>query len=505
MKATLRPFGGHILDIEAAELSNNVLSLAKNVNMRKGFPSRNRGRRSTYNPPLPTDPYHLLNFSLNDFNWWLVFGASNIYALETSNEYDVSFAGQSAITNPYEWSSTLLNGIPCFTNGKNAPRYWTGDSADDALALPGFPASTTCKFIVAFRFHLFALNIDNPSGTFDNLILWSEATEPGAVPQTWAPAADNEAGSAFLADTEGRAISGHPLGTQLMIYKPASFYAIEYVGQQPDQIFVVRPVVRSTGLLSPHALKTIGQQQAVVGNEDVVLTDGLNTRSIADNKIKQFLRSSIDETNAQNVFTIWDKNAKELWVCVPESGNQFANVAHIWDMTRDNWVSKDLFATKYGTTGQVTDTSPSQTWASDSNSWDSDLSAWNETQLGVTEKVVLAESNAMFVEDVPETTLFNAMLQRFDLVFDDPELVKVTNRVHIEGSGTGLTTLQFRLGARDSTSDGIVWGPYAARESDGAPYEVTGKFISIEISNSTSSNPWTVTKITIEAEYDGSF
>jgi len=505
MKAVLRPIGGHILDIESSELSEQVLSLARNVNMRKGFPSRIRGRRSVYAPPLPTTPYHLLNFTLNDFNWWLLFGASNIYALETSNEYDVSFVGQSAITNPHEWSSTLLNGIPCFTNGKNAPRYWTGDSVDDALALPGWPAATTCRFIVAFRFHLFALNIDNASGTFENLVLWSEATEPGAVPQTWTPAADNEAGSAFLADTEGRAIAGSPLGTQLMIYKPASFYALEYVGQQPDNIFAVRPVVRSTGLLSPHALKTIGQQQAVVGNEDVVLTDGINTRSIADSRIKQYLRGSIDETNAQNVFTIWDRNAKELWVCVPESGNQFANIAHIWDMSRDNWVTRDLNAVKYGTTGQVNDTSPSQTWASDSNSWDSDLSAWNEAQLGQTEKVVLAESNTMFVEDVPETTLYTAMLQRFDLTFDDAEQIKVTNRVYIEGSGTGLPGLVFRLGARDSVSDGIVWGPYVARESDGAPYEVTGKFISIEIVNDTSSNPWTVTRITIEAEYDGAF
>lgn len=503
MKAVLRPIGGHILDVESSELSTDVLSLAKNVNMRKGFPSRIRGRRSVYNPPLPNSPYHLLNFSLNDFNWWLSFGTNNIYAFETSNEYDVSIPAQAAITNPHEWSSTLLNGIPCFTNGKQTPHYWTGDSADDALPLPGWPAATTCKFIVAFRFHLFALNISNGSGVFENLILWSDATEPGAVPQIWTPAASNEAGSAFLADTEGRAVAGSPLGTQLMIYKPASFYAIEYAGQPPDNIFIVRPVVRSTGLLSPHALKTIGQQQAVVGNDDVVLTDGINTRSIADGRVRISLSNSIDETNAQNVFTIWDKNNKELWVCVPESGNQFANIAHIWN--GDRWVTRDLNAVKYGTTGQVNDTSPSQTWASDSSSWDSDSSAWNETQLGAKDKVVLAETSAMFIEDVPELTLFNSLLQRFDLVFDDPEQIKVTNCVHIKGSGTGLALLTFRLGARNSTDEGIVWGPYVTRTSESVEYEIAGKFISIEIKNDTSAEAWTVSSIAIEAEYDGSY
>lgn len=505
MKTVLRPLGGHILDIESSELSEQVLSLAHNVHMRNGFPSRIRGRRSAYAPPLPTNPYHLLNVPLNGFNWWMVFGASNIYALETGNEYDISIASQQVISNPYEWSSTLLNGIPCFTNGKNVPQYWDGDSANDAAALPGWPASTSCKFIVAFRFHLFALNIDGPSGIFDNLIMWSEATEPGAVPQTWAPAADNEAGSAFLADSEGRCIAGAPLGTQLMIYKPSSFHAIEYAGQQPDNIFIVRPVVQSTGLVSPHALKTIGTAQVVVGNDDVVLNDGINVRSIADNRIKQALRNSIDETNALNVFSVYDNNAKELWVCIPETGSQFATVAHIWDKGRDNWVTRDLTNVKYGTTGFVNDTAVSQAWDSDSGTWDSDLSIWNETQGVGKQKVVLAESSAMFVEDLPETTLYDCILQRTDLTFDDDQQVKVTSRVYVEGSGAGLNGLFIRLGARNSINDNITWGAYVARQAGGQPYEVTGKYISVEVSNNTSAAAWTVTRITIEAEYDGEF
>lgn len=506
MKKILRPVGGHILDIEPLELSDQVLSLAKNVNMRRGFPSRIRGRRSIYTA-FPTVPYHLLNFNLNNFNWWLLFGADDIFAVETSNSFDVSIASQVAISNPYEWSSTLLNGIPCFTNGKNAPHYWTGDGADDAIPLPDFPAGTLCKFIVAFRFHLFALNIDSPSGVFNNLILWSDATEPGAIPDSWTPGADNEAGSAFLADSPGRCVSGVPLGTQLMIYKPTSFHAVEYAGQPPDNIFTVRPVVRSTGLVSPHALKTIGVQQAVVGNEDVVLTDGINIRSIADNRIKQTLKNSIDENNSQNVFTIYDDHARELWVCTPEPGSQFATVAHIWDERRDNWVSRDLNAVKYGTIGYVTDTAPSQVWDDDSTTWDSDLSVWNEALQSGSQRVVLAENAALFVEDVPESNLVNAVIQRLDLAFDDPEQRKVTSRVMIEGKGSGLSQLFVRLGSRNSTDDGsgVVWGPYVQRKVEGNEYEVTGRFISVEVSNSTSAEAWTVTRITIEAEFDGEF
>lgn len=505
MKAIIRPLGGHILDVDSLELPDDKLTFAKNVDTRKVFPSRIRGRRSTYAPPLPVDPYHLLNVSLNTFNWWMMFGPSSIYALETSNEYDISIPAQIAIADPYEWSSTLLNGIPVFTNGRNIPHYWNGNSATDATPLPGWPTDTICRYIVAFRFHLFALNIENGSGIFENLIMWSEATDPGAIPQSWTPTAENEAGSAFLADTEGRCVAGSPLGTQLMIYKPASFYAIEYAGQQPDNIFIVRPVVRSTGLLSPHAIKTIGNAHAIVGNDDVVLNDGLNPVSIADGRIKKYLANNIDSTNSRNVFTIWDKNNKELWVCAPEPGSQFCSIAHIWDKTRDSWVTRDLAAVRYGTTGLVNDTSPSQTWNADANSWDSDLSSWNEIPGGGTEQVVLAQASAMYVEDVPETNLVSASIQRLDLTFQDSEQIKVTNRVYIEGTGAGLSSLVFRLGYRNSVDDGIVWGAFVPRQAGGKEYETVGKFISIEVMNSDSANAWTVTRIIIEAEYDGSY
>lgn len=503
MKATLRPLGGHILDIDPSELSSQVLSLARNVHMRKGFPSRIRGHRAAYSG-VPISPVHMLNFSRNGFNWWLFFGANQIYAAETTNEYDVSIAGQGNTPDTYEWSSTLLNGIPAFTNGLNAPHYWTGNSADDALPLPGWPANTTCKFIVAFRFHIFALNIDKPEGVFDNLIMWSEATEPGAIPQSWTPLASNEAGSAFCADTEGACVAGSPLGTQLMIYKPSSIYAVEYAGQQPDNIFTVRPINRSVGLIAPHALKTVGTSQIVVGNDDVIQTDGVNVRSIADNRVKRYLSNSIDETNARNVFTVYDHNARELWVCVPETGNQFATVAHIWDERRDNWVTRDLAAAKYAAVGYVNDNVQSQVWDDDSGVWDDDQSTWNEAQQGGRQHVLLS-SDDLYVVDVPDITAVNATLQRLDLTFDDADQIKVTSRVYIEGTGFGLPALRFRLGARNSTDESIVWGAYAQRGAGGREYEVSGRFISIEITNDNGTEDWTVNKIAIEAEYDGAF
>lgn len=477
------------------------------MNTRKGFPSRVNGRRICYPVTAghaPTDPLHLLNLQLNAFNWWMVFGPTNIFGVEGTNSFDISLAGQIAVVNPREWSTTLLNGIPVFTNGKNELMFWDGNGANDALIVPGWPATTVCKFVVAFKFHLFALNIDGPSGQFDNLLMWSDAADPGALPLLWTPAAGNEAGSAIVADTPGPIITGAPLAQALMIYKGASSYAVEYAGQPPDNIFTVRCTNRSLGTLGPNCVRELGTKHLVVGNDDVVLTDSISTQSIADNRIKLFLANSIDETNGANAYVVRDLNRRETWVCVPESGNQFANIAHVWDESRDTWTTRDLQQARYGTVGYVTDTSVNNTWNADGNAWDSDASAWNEGSTGAVTHVVTGESSVMYVEDTVDAVSLTAFITKEDLPFDDDSAVKLTDRVTIRGSGTGFGNLEFRLGARDSTDQPITWGVYVALMPEGTPYEVSGRYISISI-RATGTLVWTIDRIQIEARLNGAF
>lgn len=504
MKKTLRFTGGHILDIDSLEVGEQFLTRAHNVHTRKGFPSRVGGRRTAYGS-MPTDPFHLLNLQLNTFNWWMVFGPNDIWALEGANQNDISYTGQIAIGDPFEWSSTLLNGIPVFTNGKDPLLYWTGDASDNADVVNDWPAGVVCKYVVAFKYHLFALNIDDPvNGLIDNLILHSDAAEPGTLPASWTPAPGNEAGFFALSGTPGRVICGVPLGQQLMIYKPTSVYAIEYAGQQPDNIFTNRPVLTDLGALGPHCVSAHGAQHLVLGNDDVVLTDGINVKSIAENRIKTFLANSIDEVYAQNSFVVRDLNRRETWVCVPESGSQFATVAHIWDERRDTWVTRDLTAARYGTTGYVTDEIVDTTWDGDSQIWDLDVSAWNAPTTGSITRVVIAEDDEIFVEDTTDPTSISASIEKHDLSLDDDSQLKLITRLWIRGTGAAFAALQFRLGFRNSPDDNITWQAFAAVEADGTPCEIAGRYISIQV-QSTGTEQWTIDRIILEGEYVGPY
>lgn len=502
---TLRPSGGHILDIDPAEIGDQFLTLARNVNTRKGFPSRRGSRRQCY-PGLSNDPYHILNLQLNSFNWWMLFGTNNIWAVEGSNFYDISFAGMQTITDPNEWSATLLNGIPVFSNGKDVLLYWDGNGGTDALSVPGFPAATSVKYVVAFRFHLFGLDVDGPAGHFDNQIIWSDATDPGALPTTWTPGPSNEAGSAILADTRGRLITGVPLNSQLMVYKKEAVYPVEYAGQQPDNIFTVRPANRSLGALGPHTVVDLGDRHLVVGNDDVCLFDGVNVKSIADNRVKTFIANSIDATYAENTFVVRDLNKRETWVCIPESGSRFATVAHIWDERRDTWVTRDLISVRHSTVGFATDSTPSSVWNSDAQPWDADLSSWNDDAAGAITRVVSAQESALWLEDVSDAEIVTGLIAKYDMHFGDDTQFKIINGVWIRGTGLDFANTEFRLGSRPDTNSSVTWQGWQPIRNDGQLTipEIDGRYISIEV-RCTSTAIWTIDRIAFEYKLNGPY
>ena len=317
--------------------------------------------------------------------------------------------------------------------------------------------------------------------------------------------ASNEAGSAFCADTVGKLITGVPLNTQLLLYKPTSIYAVEYVGQQPDNIFSVRCAIRSLGTLGPHCVRELGSNKHItVGNDDVVLFDGINAQSIAENRIKISLANSIDKTYADNSFIVRDLNKKETWICIPESGSQFATLAHIWDERRDTWVTRDLVTARYGTTGLVADTTDDDTWDSDAAAWDTDLTAWNQPSDGSISSVLIAEADKVQLEDTSDTISVTSLIGKYDLPFDDDTQSKFVKRFYVRGTGLGFADIEFRFGTRDSTDANITWQAWQTMSADGAPCEASARYISVEV-RVISDAGWTINKLIFDWKYNGPF
>ena len=498
----LKPTRGLVYDTPAHEVGAEFFTAGRNVQFRGGFAQRVSGSRQVYGT-MPVTAFELLNSRMGSTNWWLVFGPDAIHAFETSNMHDITpSSGLETVAEPWEWNATLLNGVPVFNNGRDAPMYWDGNPANEAQALPDWPAGTIAKHVVAFKYHLVALDIDGPSGRFESQVLWSDAAEPGAVPASWTPAPDNEAGSTQLGDTPGPVMTAVPLRGSLLIYKRSSTYAMDYIPES-NEIFSFRTLFSSLGALTRHAVADLNGEHFVVTDGDIVITDGTNRRSVAEGRMKDYLFRNLDQDHYENLFAIYHRSRNEVWVCYPETGHQFCNKALVYDVAADSFGERDLDDVACAAVGIVNDTAVSDVWDDDDEPWDFDNSTWNETNYSFATESLVTGGASLIMQDTSDNAALPSMVARHDLTFDAPERVKFVRRAHIL-TGPNSGTLSVRLGARMTPTAPITW---SAPVSLAEPSQIVnafaqGRYISVEISASNSST-WKVTGIELEAEMRG--
>lgn len=500
----LRPRRGVATDLPAWVVPQDQYTQGDNIIFRLGVAERAPSSVAIYDP-LSVAPYHLLNAQIDGTNFWIYAGANSMYAVQTSVHTAITHAsGQQSTTDISKLTLGLLNGVPFFNNALDEPMYWDGNVANKFLDLPGWTATETCNFMVAHRFHLFAFAIDGPSGAFPNQVKWSDAAAPGNVPSSWTAAATNEAGDTVLADTPGELISAANLRGALMIYKTGSTHIAEYVGGQ--SIFAFRTLFVQSGALTRHSVVDINGQHFVVTDGDIIVTDGSNIRSIAQDRRKRFLFQQLDQDNYQNLFCVYHRAKNEVWVCFPEAGNSLCTRAMVYDVAHDAWGDRELPGITFAATGIINDTAPDETWDVDSNTWDSDTTIWNEQNYSLaTEDLVLADPTAMdFLEVGRGTQTLTSTLAKYSMDFGEPERYKFVKRIHIQAEGATSIDFSVRVGTQATPTDSITWGTAQTFNTNDGFVNVLamGRFISIEITVATDL-AFKITGLDLEAELRG--
>lgn len=500
----LRPTRGVSSDRPAWTVGPDMYTQADNLVFRLGVAERAPSVQAVYDPPSVA-PYHLLNAQIDGVNFWVYIGASSAYAVQTTVHTDITHAsGQQSNTNIGKLSLGLLNGVPFFNNSLDEPMYWDGNAANNFVDLPGWTATETCKFMVAHRFHLFAFGISGPGGTFLNQVKWSDAAAPGNVPSSWTAAATNEAGDTVLADTPGELISAANLRGSLMIYKTGSTHVADYIGGQ--DIYAFRTLFVQSGALTRHSVVDINGRHFVVTDGDIIVTDGTNIQSIAQNRRKRFLFNQLDQDNFENLFCVYHRAKNEVWLCFPESGNSLCTRAMVYDVANDAWGDRELSGISHAATGIINDTATDETWDADSGFWDDDLTEWNRQNFSLaTEALVLADNSTPdFLEVGRGSTSLTSTLAKYSMDFGEPERFKFVKRIHVQAEGDTSIPFTIRVGTQQTAQGPISWGTAQAWNTDDGFVNVlaTGRFISIEIETTTTAT-FKITGIDIEAELRG--
>lgn len=501
----LQPQQGIVVDVPPHELGPNFYSTGSNVIFRRGFANRIKGFRDAYVTAIglanPIEIFHIVNAPFISLNSWVVIEQDGTaWQIEGVTATQIDAGLLSAIVQPSSYASTLLNGIPIITNGLDELVFWSGSG--NLAILTDWTLTESAKSVVAFRFHVFAMDIDGPSGTFPNLVKWSNATEPGTIPNSWTPGPGNTAGSVELADGKGPVLCAVPLKDTLIFYKGAMSYGAKFIGG--TQIFGFQPLNRSAGTLNRHSVCDVGERHLVVEQGDIVLSDGINRQSIGESKMKNFLFNQLDQDNFENLFCIPYPPTNEVYICFPVLGSDRCNLALVYNLSSNSFGIRDLPLIADAGVGFVTDTTESQAWDSDSQAWDLDNSVWNTSSIfAATESLVFAKLNDLELQNTNDAVVIEAHVGKHDLTFGEPERVKFVKRVHVRAE-PGFGTLFVRVGARMTTTDSIVWAPEVALiEPEQIVNIITqGRYISVE-ARSNSSEQWVINAIELEAELRG--
>lgn len=493
----MTPTKGLISDLPPYELAPEAWSQVLNMHPKNGGMELARPLDQAYGALLAT-PLHVQNVQAQGQNFWLYYGEDTVSGAETSNPHiDLTHAGGLTAVAAKDIISTQLSGLAVFTNGFDAPQYWDGDPSSNFVDLPDWPAATVARGIAAGAFHLFAFDIDGPSGEFPMQVKWSDAAPPGAIPGSWTPSASNQAGDAELAQTPGRIQCMVPLRGSYAFYKTSSMYIADYVTD--NSIYVFRPALTQVGAYTRKSVCDIGGQHFVVTDGDIVLTDGVNAQSIATDRVRDFLFGQIDQENYELLFVVYHQAASQVWVCFPESGNSTCTRALIWDTVKNAWGTRALADVNHGATGYVNDNSASMLWDAASEIWDTVATLWNADNFSSsTRSLLLAADELQLVGRAGDFS--EGYLERLSLSLGEAERFKFAKRVHVRGQGG---TVYVRVGGQFVAGGAVAWSaeqPLILGTDAFINCGIMGRFISISIRVPEDS---LITAISIEAELRG--
>ncbi len=453
-------------DLEPHDVGIEEYTSGRNVVFRDAFAERVQGVRDVFGDPIGP-PVHLHPELTSAAAFW-TYGTreatEKLGVTDGAAHFDITPAAGIVTdpTIPQPWTSGSLNGVPFYNWGSGTPVFWDLQTGNIAQDLPGWETDATCRAMGSFKNYLIAMDYTDGGGQrFAQLVRWSDAAEPGSLPQTWAPAPDNDAGSLSVAETVGPLIDGRTLRNQFILYKQRATHTLDFVGG--TFIFALRTLFTTSGVLTRNCIQEFRGRHVVLTDGDVILTDGHSVQSIIDRRMRRFLFASIDPVFFVNSFVAQLASQNEIWVCYPENGSEFANRALVWDYEQNKWGVRDLFETPHARAGVIPDDgSGSVDWDTDTEEWDEDITIWNEVNFNpVEDSLLLADIedgffNVDFGIDFAGADI-DAEIVRASLDLGEPDVVKTVRSIWPRVNGNSGDVVEIRLGTQMHINDAIEW------------------------------------------------
>jgi hypothetical protein len=512
VKQSIKPNGVNA-DIAPAELDASVWNVGINVIFQNGFAKSGPGW-DEYAPGLLFAPlYTIPVFAESAGSYYWIYAGNNggvggVGVTDGINHFDITPAGGLGETARGDWTGGTLNGVPFLNNGIDPPMYWDSVPTNPMLELPGWPANTRCGALRAFKYHLVAMNINDGTGEYPDLLLWSDAADPGTIPQDWAPAPDNQAGNFSIATTQGGIVDGGAMRDQFVVYKTDSTTLLQFVGGQ----FVMsnRKAFVTSGVLARNCFAELYGSHYVLTDGDFILHNGQEVRSLLDGVNRNWLFDQIDSNNYPVAHITLSHADKQVWINFPSSGHLDCDKSLVFDVVGEAFgpIEYDDPIT-FMQRGIVNTPGADDSYDAAVGSYDTDPDKYNSNQFNPTTDVLT------FCRYVDQTLFVHSgylrdgqpvpiLLQMLSKDMGAAQQLKELSAVWALISSGGLQGgLQIRIGTQLQVNDPITWTPSTQIDDLGkVNMTAVGRYISLELTGSQVGD-WHLNSIDLDYELGG--
>lgn len=461
--------GGVNKDALPSELAAGVWSDASNVEFSDGFARQRKGIQSVYTTPTET-PYFLLTFNTTTTRYLIEASTAKVFADDGSARTEITNASPFTGARDDRWTGGDYNGVLVLNNGVDEPQYWNGNTATDLADLTSWPAGYLAKVCRPFKNFLTFGAITKAGTMYPGLFLWSTSADPGSIPTAYTSTATNDAGEQPLQGI-GQIIDMLPLGDMLIVYGQTGRYAVQYIGG--NEVFSFMRLPGEEGIKAANCVVATPKGHVFLSNGDVLLHNGDNCTSIAQGRVREWIFSTMDATNAARSFVTMNPQRSTVWICFPSAGSTDCNKVAIWNWNTDTWAIYDIANLTAGCHGLVSSAILGGTWAADSASWASDTTSWDQDEFNANEaRLVLATSTPRIGLANTGTTDFGSTFtyyaERTGIRPSDENMKFFVRRSQWDWDGTDGTTVTVYHGM-SNTADGTptyVSGTHTQGTSD---------------------------------------
>jgi hypothetical protein len=486
-------------DLSNHELPINAWTDARNVRFLNGYAWQMFGYGEVFNTAQVV-PHHVMPVVIGTARYWLYASLEKIYAVtlaagtavHTNRTRQTAAVDVNYAATPNSWTSTLIGGIPILNNGVDPPQAWDLNLANRFVALPGWPANTTCKSMRGFRSFLVALNITEAGTNYPFMVRTSHPADPGSVPASWDYTDPTVDALRFdLAQGYDPIVDGFQLRDSLMVYKEASVWRIDFVGGQfVDQ---VTKVLGTSGALNRNCIVEVDGFQVVLTNSDVIAHDGQSPWSILDRQTRRWLFQNMDVDGVYRAFVFKNPFFNEVCIAFPSVGSNTCDKALVWNYVEKTVSIRDVPNIHHANFGP-TDVGLLGNWAQDPAPWQSDLTLWDSPDFVPSAARVLMGSDGPKLYMLDSSSSFDGAvptvyLERRGLSFDAPERIKLVRGLRPRVVGNTGDTVKFRVGGQDDPWGEPTWSDemvHTIGSTTANDCFVSGRYITIRWENGTA-------------------